>query len=808
MWENLLAVTKMHHNRKIEKCLPQFNKSLIALVIYRTRIREFPIHFIFTGAESAGMRIALLIVLAGIGVAAYAQESVLAGYVTDARTGDAIIGANVVTQSGVGSATDLNGFYRLQLDAGDYFITCSYVGYEKISDSISIGEGAADSLNFQLSPEPGILNTVVVSGSKFEKTLGEETVTLDVIKPSLIQNTNDISLDMSVQRMPGVNVIDGQANIRGGSGYSYGAGSRVLLLMDDLPVLTGDAAFPSWDFIPIENIGQVEIIKGAASALYGSSAMNGIINVRTAYPTTKPETTISIFNGAFFHPKDTAQQWWGDNFPIFTGASFSHRQKYKRLDIVTGGYLFDGDSYLQDVYDRRLRGTLNLRYRLNANFSAGINLNAQVNRSTSFFFWSSIDTGLYVPYPSTLTYNRGFKVTVDPFINYYDRRGNRHKLITRYYGNHNETLTNEQSNFNDLYYLEYQYQKHFSGMNLVLTSGLVGSATRVRAQLYGDSTYHASNEAAYLQLDKKFYAKLNVSAGMRYEMNQIAGLKEARPVFRFGANYQAGPYTYLRASWGQGYRFPTIAEKYVSTNISLLGIFPNPDLRSETGWTGEIGLKQGVKVSSWQGYADLSAFISEYFNMMEFTFGYYPESGADFPFGFESRNIGDTRITGAEISLIGEGKIGDVPTTLIAGYTYINPVFQHFDSLQNALSSADYNVLKYRFRHVVKLDVESTVKKFRIGLSFNYFSFMEAVDAAFVDPVFPGSSLYIVPGLQEYRDTHDHGDYVFDLRFAYAISSTGEIAILCNNVLNREYSVRPAMMEATRNITLKYTLHM
>ena len=53
-----------------------------------------------------------------------------------------------------------------------------------------------------------------------------------------------------MQRMPGVTVIDGQANIRGGSGYSYGAGSRVLLLMDDLPVLTGDAAFPSWDLIP------------------------------------------------------------------------------------------------------------------------------------------------------------------------------------------------------------------------------------------------------------------------------------------------------------------------------------------------------------------------------------------------------------------------------------------------------------------------------------------------------------------------------------------------------------------------------
>jgi outer membrane cobalamin receptor len=462
--------------------------------------------------------------------------------------------------------------------------------------------------------------------------------------------------------------------------------------------------------------------------------------------------------------------------------------------------VYTQDSYLKEIYQRRGRYNINTRYRINNNLAVGLNVNAQVNRSSSFFFWDGIDSGLYVAAPGTTAFNQGFKITVDPFLNWYDEHGNRHKILSRYYGNHNKTITTEQSNFNDLFYGEYQYQKHLDKYALVISSGVLASYAMVSAELYGDSTYNTSNEAVYLQLDKKWFDKLNVSGGVRYEFNQIAGLKESRPVFRLGANYQVANYTFIRASWGQGYRFPTIAEKYISTSVTGLSIYPNPDLTSETGWSGEIGVKQGVKISNWQGMIDVSGFISEYDNMMEFTFGYYP-----FP-GFMSLNIGDTRIMGGEISFIGEGKIGTVPTTLIAGYTYIDPKFKDFDSIQNALSSADYNVLKYRFRHTVKFDVESTIKKFRVGVTCNYNSFMEAVDAAFVDPIIPAINLYIIDGLQQYRDEHADGDLVIDIRLAYNINANSEVSLLCNNVLNREYSSRPAMMDAPRNFTLKYSL--
>lgn len=77
-------------------------------------------------------------------------------------------------------------------------------------------------------------------------------MSMEVIKPSFIENTNSIDMKEAINKAPGVNIIDGQANIRGGSGYSYGAGSRVLVLVDDVPQLAADAGDVKWDFYPLK----------------------------------------------------------------------------------------------------------------------------------------------------------------------------------------------------------------------------------------------------------------------------------------------------------------------------------------------------------------------------------------------------------------------------------------------------------------------------------------------------------------------------------------------------------------------------
>jgi outer membrane cobalamin receptor len=67
-----------------------------------------------------------------------------------------------------------------------------------------------------LKPITNELNLVVVTASKYEKNITKETVSMEVLKPAFIANTNAIDLDESIEKVPGMNVIDNQANVRGG----------------------------------------------------------------------------------------------------------------------------------------------------------------------------------------------------------------------------------------------------------------------------------------------------------------------------------------------------------------------------------------------------------------------------------------------------------------------------------------------------------------------------------------------------------------------------------------------------------------
>ena len=182
-----------------------------------------------------------------------------------------------------GTTTDfMDGKYSLSIAAASYQLNCSYMGYAPFSKQITVVNGKTLTLNINMSEEVNVLKIVTKTASRFEQSVGKSSISIDVVKPDLVDNTNATKVDEVVDKVPGVTVVDGQANIRGGSGFSYGAGSRVLLLVDDLPLLTGDAGQPNWRDIPVENISQIEVVKGAASALYGSSALNGIINSLTS----------------------------------------------------------------------------------------------------------------------------------------------------------------------------------------------------------------------------------------------------------------------------------------------------------------------------------------------------------------------------------------------------------------------------------------------------------------------------------------------------------------------------------------------
>jgi len=219
------------------------------------------------------------------------------GRVVDSATNESLPGVTVYIDEHTGTTTNEAGRYSMGVSTGEHEIEFHFIGYKTTYKKITIDSNQAQIINVKLVSENTELGTIVISAGKFEQNIEEVVISMEVIHPQLIENKNATTLETTIDQVPGVTVIDGQANIRGGSGYSYGAGSRVLLLMDGIPLLAPDANDVKWNFLPIENVEQVEVIKGATSSLYGSAAMNGIINLRTATPLDTPATQINFFYG-------------------------------------------------------------------------------------------------------------------------------------------------------------------------------------------------------------------------------------------------------------------------------------------------------------------------------------------------------------------------------------------------------------------------------------------------------------------------------------------------------------------------------
>jgi len=733
----------------------------------------------------------------------FAQALDIQGLVRSADTQEALIGATIRTSLDA-TVSDLDGLFTMRNVLDNDTLVISYVGYESTS-RILANIDKLDNIIISLESSNNILQTATVTSGKYEKPLGEITVSMEVLKPKLIEDVSTASLNQVLEKVPGVTIIDGQPNIRGGSGYSYGAGSRVLLLIDDIPALTSDAGFPNWDDIPIELTNQIEVLKGASSALYGSSALNGIINLRTDFAKDESKTKIAAFATSYGSPQDKSKKWWDedrDTIPLDLVTYITHKQKFGKLDVVGSIFIRDHQEWNKNTYSIYQRGALGLKYKLNKHWTVALNSNFRTGKNSSFFYWQNADSLALVGNPGSFSISNSTRYILDPSMQYTDDHGNRHKLLGRLYSVNNN-LENNQSNSSKLYYGEYQYQKRFLQADFVLTGGLVGSYTSADAELYSNSTFTSNNLAAYVQADKKLFEKLNLSLGLRYEQNQInapdsipindvnspAGTdQESKPVFRFGANYQVGKFSYLRASFGQGYRFPTIAEKYISTQVGFR-ISPNLDLQSETGWSAEIGLKQGIKINEFKGLVDIALFQTEYEDMMEFTFSDV------FAIGFRSQNVGNTIIRGVDFNIAGSGEIfSGLPINALLGYTYIDPKFKEFGEQEMNSSTSENNILKYRFQHTAKFDLATDFEKFNFGIAGFYYSRMEAIDRVLE---------FFIPGLADYRTENNTGFAIWNVRASYRPIESLKFSLLWRNIFNKEYSLRPAIIEAPQNLTLR-----
>ena len=814
----------------------------------------------------------MLLALSGLwGLQTSSWSQTVQGRVLDSAN-QPVIGA-YLTNGVVTVAMDLDGAYTLTLKPGAHTLMCSFIGMAKQEFKVELTDGQTVNWNPVMTSAAEALGLVVVSAGRFEQDASEVTVSLEVLKPALVENKATTTLETAIEQTPGVSLVDGEPQIRSGSGFSYGAGSRVMVLVDDLPVLSGDAGRPTWGFLPLENLEQIEVIKGASSVLYGSAALSGVINIRTRYPDARPLTRVSLQHGVYSDPQSTEGKYWEGSLQQ-SNLRFLHSQQLGGWDIVVGGNVLGDDGYKgPEIFLDSLTGTLdtasmaynplqvnrwgaNSQARFNVNLRRrdtgieglkfGLNTNWQKGESLNTLIWERAYDGLYGSTDGAATRTRQLVGTVDPYIEYLSPGGTQHSLRNRWQRLNNQN-DNGQSNSSHVFYSEYQIQQRGDAWgldNLVLTGGAVHQLTLGQAELYSggrpDGVNKARNVSAYLQADQKVGERLNLSAGTRFEHFSINDSTASKPVFRAGLNFQAAEATWFRTSVGQGFRFPTIAEKFIRTGVGPLQVYPSNDLRPETAINIEAGFKQGLKVGGFQGFVDVAGFYQQYEDFIEFTFGRWgapsePLAGN----GFSSLNTGSSRVTGWETSLMGRATWGETTVDLLAGYTYTNPIsltpdlpyaaiLNGTDTLgvltynntsfdiesvpldpdillitSDSVFAPATNLLKYRSQHLVRFDAELRRKKWFVGVSARYQSALQNIDKAWL--AFEQALPEIDWGLQTWLTDHPRQPWVFDARAGVNVSDHHKMSVVVSNLTNAEYSVRPLAIEAPRLVNVVYT---
>ena len=791
--------------------------------------------------NNAKKSILLIFVNILIGISCYAQMGVLKGNIYLKQSGEPVAGAGIypVNDKSLGVASDADGSYEINLPVGKQTIVYTLTGLKNDTLTLDIKDGTEAIRNIYLTSNLKNLNVVVVSASKYEQRIEDITVSMEVISPKLIENRNTTNVTSVLEQTPGVTILDQEPQIRGGSGFSFGVGSRVATLIDGLPIMTGDAGRTEWQFIPVENIEQIEVIKGASSVLYGSSALSGTINFRTAYPKERYHTYLRTYGGVYDKPSNREAKWW-DGPATFSGINFLHSEKINRWDLIIGGNgLYDHgfigpplamsslpfqDTTISnnDVASRWGRLNFNIRHRFKniEGLSAGINGNFMQSHSNFSLVWANDSTGIYNAFPKTMTLTDSKTFYIDPYISLTGKKGSSHQLRSRIFYADNDN-GNDQSNKTNVYLAEYRFNRELISLGrLNVTSGVYFQQSFSHASLYagsGNDKNTLENYAAFIQLEKKLIKKLMVSAGFRaeyFEMNNKESQLE--PILRAGLNYQLTEGTFIRCSYGQGYRYPTIAEKFIETGAGGISVFPNPEVQPESSWNAEAGIKQGFKIGNFFGFADIAVFEQRYHNTIEYIYALWqPDQLA----GFKFVNTGNSRVKGLEVSIMGEGKpVRNFAISFLGGYTYTlpqslepdyifatdNPPTDFLpDSLSYSSTSTDTskNILKYRFQHIAKMDIEFTWKFISFGYGVRYYSFMKNIDKKFYDL----DETVLPTGVKAYREKNDKGTLVHDLRLGFKLSEIFKASFLVNNATNLEYSLRPLKIESPRNYTIQLT---
>ncbi len=729
------------------------------------------------------MRIALAISVTTFTVALLtlsvsAQNGVLTGNVIDSENRTAVSYAHVSIDSAAFGTVSLEdgSFVVAGIPSGSHHVAISRIGYaKKVFWSVQIKDHDSTRLDISLTPEAFIADQIVVTASRKTQALNLAPASAVIITSKQLEQKQIQTFDQAMDGIPGVVVTRSSGSnvqslsIRGASETAGGGvGNRVLLLIDGRPALSPESGGALWNLVPLNSLERIEVVKGAYSALFGSSAVGGVINAITRKPSDEADTRIHVSYGIYGNtPPDIDYNEFGG----FSAIEFSHSKRAGKIS-----YLIDAGRKHNDGHRQKSGFTLynfygKIQYELAPNRTIQVAGNFNKINNDTPATWLSPAQPYEVAEHRLDDFQSKREGSLDIYYNAITNNKLKYSSRFYYYQNlqeftFNDDPLNDSTNVNT--------GKQFIDESVIHTKRL-GNVSQVdwavsdkhyalagidikfdktvglpEFSLYG--RHNAFEFGAYVQDEWSISDEFTITAGARLDYYSII---DEFSEFSFSPKvafvYALNSSLSIRGLYARAFRNPSIAERFIKFEQGGgLSFKPNPDLVSEKLTSSfEIGMK-------YSPIDNLTFDLSLYHNRFKDLISFVQISAPLEPLTFMVVNLKTATMQGVEIAL------NYRPCQwfgLRAGYALLDA---------RDTSPDRYNdVLAYKPKHTFSFSADFKYRNFNLYLSSRGRSEIEEV--------------FIYP------DSKPDAYMLIDAKLMYSILDKHQVYFSVNNIQNTQY---------------------
>ncbi len=730
-----------------------------------------------------------------------AQSGRIVGVIVDAND-TALPGVNVVVEGTTfGTATDSEGRFILpNMNDGTYLIRATAIGFLTARKTVQIENSETVEIRILLRVRILESGEVIVTASRREQPAMTAPVSVSILSQSDLRIRNIVHLDDVLRTVSGVHLQGNQINVRGSSGFAYNTGSRVLLLLDGMPLLTPDSDGVPFDALPFAQIERIEVLKGPGSALYGSGALGGVINVITRDFPERPETTIRTYAGIHesVRYKVWREAWAGaDEARSFGGLLVSHaRRTSNRFGFWIDLAYHSDQGYMNFNRTKTFQGYGKLGWHPSPRDRLDVLVGLMVREKDSFLFWNGARDALN-PGSLDIGDSAGAPAPFDTPTGTNDNLNNQISLLPAYtrilsdnlfysirgrlFGTVIQPIDNETGKAKPVSKgtLGFRYggevQVNWEQRpGRLFTFGVTGDALATRSSFFvtsNEDDFGSQPETAlFAHWEEEVSSRLQLVVGLRFDGYRIDAERfESKLSPKISAALSLNDALTLRAAFGDGFRVPSFAERFTD-NRDFFPIVRNLGLEPERSRSYEVGLKGRIaRGTAGLILSDVAVFWNEYWNLIE------PKLVSSLQ-AFQFVNLTRARIRGAEATL--EWVLPIRRLKVRAGYTFLDA-----DDLMVDLP------LAFRSAHLFVMSVDGHIAgPIEMGADFRFISKPERLDTDFSRFVKDADLLV--------------NTRVFDVR-ASATFDRLRLSLIVNNATDYYYLERPALLGAPRRGTLQ-----